>query len=154
EDRRLFHRLSLIPLLAWIGLGADGLSSSAYGPEAAFLALGPHRHLALFLALATAATVFVISAAYAYIIEEFPSGGGGYSVASKLLGPYVGLVSGCALLVDYVLTITVSIAAAGDAVFSLLPSAPPAAKAVLEIVFILGLTVLNLRGVRESILAL
>ena len=154
EDRRLFHRLSLIPLLAWVGLGADGLSSSAYGPEAAFLALGRHHHLALILAFASAATVWVISAAYAYIIEEFPAGGGGYSVASKLLGPHVGLVSGCALLVDYVLTITVSIAAAGDAVFSLLPGAPPIAKGLLEIVFVLGLTVLNLRGVRESILAL
>ena len=66
------------------------------------------------------APVFIIAACYSHIIEEFPSGGGGYLVASKLLGRRVGVVSGCALLVDYVMTITVSIAAAGDALFSLL----------------------------------
>lgn len=119
----------------------------------AFYALGKHHHLALVLALMTAVTVTVISAAYSYIIEEFPAGGGGYSVASKLLGPHWGVVSGCALLVDYVLTITTSIAAAGDAIFSLMPSYM-AWKPLLEVLFILGLTTLNLRGVRESILTL
>src|SRR6187397_2176570 len=64
DDHSLFHRLALIPLLAWVGLGADGLSSSAYGPEEAFLALGDHTGLAVFLALATAITVLVISASY------------------------------------------------------------------------------------------
>ncbi len=154
RDRSIFHRLALIPLLAWVGLGADGLSSSAYGPEEAFHALAEHKHLALVLALATAATVAILSASYSYIIEDFPSGGGGYSVASKLLGPRVGVVSGCALLIDYVLTITVSISAAGDALFSLVPHAAMQWKLVLEIAFILGLTLLNLRGVRESILAM
>ena len=56
------HRhITLIALLAWVGLGADGLSSSAYGPEQAFKALGLHTELALFLAIATAVTVFVIA---------------------------------------------------------------------------------------------
>ena len=124
-DTSIYHTLSLAAFLAWVGLGADGLSSSAYGPAEAFGTLinsgyGDHTYLAIFLALATAITVFVISACYSHIIEEFPSGGGGYLVASKLLGPRVGVVSGCALLVDYVLTITVSIAAAGDALFGLL----------------------------------
>lgn len=50
--------IALVAFLAWIGLGADGLSSSCYGPEQAFYALGQHTHLALFLALATAITVF------------------------------------------------------------------------------------------------
>jgi amino acid transporter len=155
SDRSIFHRIALIPLLAWVGLGADGLSSSAYGPEEAFLALGDHRHLALVLALVTALTVFVISTAYSFIIEEFPAGGGGYSVATKLLGPHVGVISGCALLVDYVLTITVSIAAAGDAIFSFMPpSVHPDWKHVLEVGFIFGLTVLNLRGAKESIVTL
>lgn len=152
-DRSLFHRLALIPLLAWVGLGADGLSSSAYGPEAAFIAIGEHRHLALVLAVLMALTVIVLSAAYSYIIEEFPAGGGGYSVATKLLGPYVGVVSGCALLVDYVLTITVSIAAAGDAIFSLMPTLVHL-KPVAEILILLGLTTLNLRGAKESVVAL
>src|SRR5207237_1613139 len=103
------------------GLGADGLSSSAYGPDEAYRALGEHTGLAFFLALATAATVFIISYGYSRIIEQFPSGGGGYVVASKLLDPRVGVVSGAALLVDYVLTITTSMAAGADAVVSFLP---------------------------------
>jgi len=49
-DRRLYHRLALVPFLAWVGLGADGLSSSAYGPEEAFRTLGEHGYLALGLA--------------------------------------------------------------------------------------------------------
>src|SRR5689334_24271238 len=78
--------------------------------------------MALFLALAVALTVFIISAGYSRIVEQFPQGGGGYVVASKHLGPVPGLVSGAALLVDYVLTIAVSVASAGDAVFSFLPA--------------------------------
>ncbi|MHB8055557.1 MAG: amino acid transporter, partial [Candidatus Aminicenantales bacterium] len=56
KDPRLFHKLALIPILAWIGLGADGLSSSSYGPEEAFKTLGSHTYLAVFLALSTAFT--------------------------------------------------------------------------------------------------
>ena len=121
RDPHAFHKLSLIALLAWVGLGADGLSSSAYGPDEAFRALGEHTGLAFFLALATAATVFIISYGYSRIIEHFPSGGGGYVVASSLLGKKTGVVSGAALLVDYVLTITISIASGADAIFSFLP---------------------------------
>jgi len=106
------------------------------------------------LAFAMASTVFIISAAYSRIIEEFPHGGGGYVVATKLLGERAGVVSGSALLVDYVLTITVSIAAAGDALFSFAPLAWHVAKLPIEVGFIGFLTVLNLRGVRESVLAL
>src|SRR4051812_47450286 len=80
RDPRVFHNVSLIAFLAWVGLGADGLSSSCYGPEEAFLALGQHQYLAVFLAALTAITVFVISASYSQIIELFPSGGGGYLV--------------------------------------------------------------------------
>jgi amino acid transporter len=154
RDRRLFHRISLIAFLAWVGLGADGLSSSAYGPEEAFKALGQHTYLAVGLAGLMAFTVLLISAAYRRIIEEFPSGGGGYVVASKLLGPHAGVISGSALLVDYVLTITISIAAAGDALFSFLPSGWHGAKLPVEFAFILLLTALNIRGVRESVMAL
>src|SRR5208283_6093700 len=121
EDPRVFHKISLIAFLAWVGLGADGLSSSAYGPDEAFRALGDHTYLCVFLALATALTVFIISYAYSRIIEHFPHGGGGYIVATHTIGQTAGLISGCALLVDYVLTITVSLAACGDAIFSFLP---------------------------------
>jgi amino acid transporter len=154
QDQRLFHRLSLIPFLAWVGLGADGLSSSAYGPEEAFRTLGTHTYLAVGLAALMATTVLLISAAYRRIIEEFPSGGGGYVVASKLLGPSAGVVSGSALLVDYVLTITISIAAAGDALFSFLPPAWLGSKLAVEFGLIVLLTSLNIRGVRESVLTL
>src|SRR4051812_39123650 len=121
DDPAVFHQVSLIALLAWVGLGADGLSSSSYGPEQMFLVLGEHTYLATALALAAAATVLIIAWAYSHIIERFPFGGGGYVVATRLLGPTAGVVSGSALIVDYVLTITTSIAAGGDAVFSLLP---------------------------------
>jgi amino acid transporter len=153
-DTGLAHRLALVPFLAWVGLGADGLSSSAYGPEEAFKALGHYPFLALGLAAIMAGTVLLISAGYSRIIEEFPSGGGGYVVASKLLGPRIGVVSGCALLVDYVLTITTSIAAAGDSLFSFLPMPWHAAKLATEVGLLVLLTAINIRGVRESVLAL
>ena len=87
RDPRIFHKMALVAFFAWVGLGADGLSSSNYGPQEAFLSLGDHRHLALYLALMTAATVVTISLSYSQIIELFPTGGGGYVVATKLLGP-------------------------------------------------------------------
>jgi amino acid transporter len=136
---------------AWIGLGADGLSSSAYGPEEAFKALGTHTHLSLYLALATGATVFVISVAYNQVIELFPSGGGGYKVATQLIGPYAGLISGSALIVDYVLTIAISIASGVDAIFSLLPQGAQVFKLDTELLLSLVLIYLNLRGMKESI---
>ena len=93
-DPRIHQHLALIAFFAWVGLGSDGLSSSSYGPEEIFRQLGTHRDLALYLAVAVAATVFLISASYSQIIEQFPSGGGGYLVATKLLGPVPGVVSG------------------------------------------------------------
>ena len=116
-----------------MGLGADGLSSSAYGPEEAFKALGAHTHLGLYMALATAATVFIISLAYNQVIELFPTGGGGYRVATSLIGPRAGLVSGAALIVDYVLTIAISVASGVDALFSLLPASFGAFKLGTEL---------------------
>jgi amino acid transporter len=151
KEASLFHKLSLIPLLAWIGLGSDGLSSSSYGPEEAFRTLGEHAYLALFLALVTAFTVFLISYTYSRIIEHFPHGGGGYIVATHTIGQTAGVISGSALLVDYVLTITVSLASCGDAIFSFLPVQYYMFKVPFVIVLILFLIVMNLRGVKESV---
>jgi amino acid transporter len=171
RDQSVFQHVSLIAFLAWVGLGADGLSSSCYGPPEAFHNLGSHHYLSVFLALATMMTVLVISRCYSHIIEEFPSGGGGYLVASKLLGRPAGVISGSALLVDYVLTITTSIAAAGDALYGLfgpyirasveylhnfkmfgwLPTPHDNLKLYCELVAIVVMIVLNLRGVRESV---
>lgn len=150
-DPHALHKISLIAFLAWVGLGADGLSSSAYGPEEAFRALGNHHYLALVLAAATGITVLILSASYSSIIEQFPTGGGGYVVASRLLGPRVGVVSGCALVVDYILTITVSIASGGNAIFSFLPPAWHDWKIATEVVAIVLLIALNIRGVKESV---
>lgn len=150
-DPHALHKISLIAFLAWVGLGADGLSSSAYGPEEAFRALGQHHYLALLLAVATGVTVLILSASYSSIIEQFPTGGGGYVVASRLLGPRIGVVSGCALVVDYILTITVSIASGGNAIFSFLPQSWHAWKMAVEVAAIVLLIALNLRGVKESV---
>jgi amino acid transporter len=132
-------------------LGADGLSSSSYGPEEAFKAISGHTYLALFLAVATALTVFIISYTYMKIIERFPHGGGGYIVATHTLGKSAGVVSGSALLIDYVLTITVSLAACGDAIFSFLPLEFHIYKLPFKVSLIFILIILNLRGVKESV---
>lgn len=153
-DPKIFHHLSLIAFFAWIGLGADGLSSSSYGPEEAFLSLGTHPYLAIWLALGVMATVWILSASYSQIIELFPTGGGGYLVASKLLGRTPGVVSGCALIVDYVLTIAISIASSMDVIFSFLPPEWLPWKFSATLACLLILIILNLRGVKESVLVL
>jgi len=145
------HSMALVAFLAWVGLGADGLSSSAYGPEETFKALGAHTHLGLYMAIATAITVFIIALAYNQVIELFPTGGGGYRVATKLVGPYLGLISGCALILDYVLTIAISIASGVDALASFLPIGFQPYKLWAEAFFIAVLIVMNLRGLKEAI---
>lgn len=152
RDQRLFHHLSLAAVLAWVGLGADGLSSSCYGPEESFRTVQVYPALSLFVALAAVVTIAILCASYRQIIARFPSGGGGYLVASKLLSPAAGVVSGSALLVDYVLTIAISVASAADALFSVLPPDWLAWKLAAACGGILVLTVLNLRGVKESVL--
>jgi len=151
HDPSLGHKLSLAAFLAWVGLGCDGLSSSAYGPEEAYRALGPHAHLAILLVVMTTVTIFVISVAYSNLIQHFPGGGGGYLVATQLLGKNAGVVSGSALLVDYFLTISVSVAAGCDALWSFLPAQYAGMKLGVEIVALLLLVLLNLRGIRESV---
>ena len=151
SDPEIFHHVSLVVFLAWVGLGADPLSSSAYGPEEAYKQLGVHAHLSIILVAMTAVTIIVIAIAYSNLIQHFPGGGGGYLVATKLLGNRVGVVSGCALLVDYVLTITVSVASGCDQIWSFLPLQLLPYKFPTEF-FVIGLLiVLNLRGVRESV---
>jgi amino acid transporter len=161
NDPSLFHSISLIPFLAWVGLGVDGLSSCAYGPDESFRALFGfgadgsinHKELAVVLAIATTLTVAIISWSYSGLIEHFPYSGGGYGVATKLLGPYFGLISGCALLVDYVLTVTTSIASSVDQVFNVFPPTPEYQhwKLWVELALTGGLVILNLRGMKESI---
>ena len=101
-----------------------------------------------------ALTVFIISASYSQTIDLFPTGGGGYLVATKLLGKYFGLVSGSALVVDYVLTIAISIASGADAIFSFLPVAWLPYKFWLCLLVVVLMVLMNLRGVKESVLSL
>lgn len=154
HDPNIFQEVSLVAFFAWVALGSDGLSSSCYGPAQAFVALGPNQHLAVFLAALMALTVFVISASYSQTIELFPAGGGGYLVASRLLGSYAGLLSGCALLVDYVLTISISIASGGDAIFSFFPLPWMEFKLAFCVVIGLAMVLINLRGLKESVVVL
>ena len=154
SDSGTFHKISLIAFLAWIGLGADGISSSSYGPEEAFRYLGRHHSLALFVAFGTIFTIIIISSSYKQIIKLFPHGGGGYIVASKLLSPSIGMISGSALLIDYLLTITLSISSGADAIFSFLPAHFHQFKLILAVVALLMLILLNMLGVNESVLSL
>ncbi len=154
RDARIFHKLSLVAFLAWVGLGSDGLSSSCYGPEEAFLSLENHTYLSIFVALGTGVTIFIIASSYKQIIELFPSGGGGYLVASKLLSPHVGMVAGSGLLIDYVLTITLSVASGADAIFSFLPIKYHPYKFGFAIFGVILLSWLNLRGIKEAVVPL
>lgn len=112
------------------------------------------------MALACVLTIVAICASYSQIISLFPSGGGGYLVASKLLSPSFGVISGCALLIDYVLTVTTSVASGADALFSLFPptieqhliALGVTTKLAFELACVIGLSLINLRGVKESVL--
>ncbi|MDP4271954.1 MAG: amino acid permease, partial [Bacteroidota bacterium] len=146
-----FSRISLIVFLAWVGLGSDALTSSCYGPEEIYKTLGAHINLSIIVGLLTTATIFIISTSYSQIINLFPHGGGGYLVASRLISPKMGMVSGCALLIDYVLTISISISSGSDAIFSFLPMQYHDYKIAFALTILAMLVVLNLRGVKESV---
>ncbi|MGB8247239.1 MAG: amino acid transporter, partial [Chlorobium sp.] len=154
RDQNIFHKLALTAFLAWVGLGSDGLSSSCYGPAEAFKALAGHPTLGIFVAIATGVTILIIASSYSHIIELFPYGGGGYLVASKLLSPEIGVVSGSALLIDYVLTITISIASGADAIFSFLPGNMLGFKLWFAVFGVSVLLILNLRGIKEAVVPL
>lgn len=147
----LMKKTLLISFFAWIGLGADALSSSCYGPEQSYLALGNYPDLTLFVALGTILSIFVIAISYNQVIELFPSGGGGYKVSSQLLGSTAGVISGSALIVDYILTIAISTASGADALYSFFPKSLLFTKLPMELAIILFLIFLNLRGMKESI---
>lgn len=154
QDKGIFHKLTLIAFFAWVGLGADGISSSCYGPEEAYRNLLGHPSLAIFVGLGSVFTIFIISASYNQIVRLFPHGGGGYLVGSKLLSPTVGMISGSALIIDYVLTITISVSSGADAFFSFFPVDWQVYKLPFALVGVCFLIMLNLRGVKESVLSL
>lgn len=132
---------------------SDALSSVAYAPQEIFLVLSMGGMAALtftpWVGLAVAVVMVVVVACYRQNVRAYPSGGGDYEVATVNLGPNAGVGVGAALLIDYVLTVAVSIAAAAENIGSAIPLVHDhkVLFAVLAIVFLTGM---NLRGIRES----
>ncbi|CQR58137.1 putative amino acid permease YdaO [Paenibacillus riograndensis SBR5] len=134
-------------------LSSDALSSVAYGPEQILLVLVTLSAAAFWYSIPIAAGVLVLLLAlilsYRQIIFAYPHGGGAYVVSKENLGKYPGLVAGGSLLVDYILTVAVSVSAGTDAITSAFPSLHPY-NVLIAIFFVLIITTLNLRGVTES----
>ena len=140
-------------LLALAVLSPDALSSVAYGPEAmmAILVLAGSAELKLSLPLGAALAVLMLSVGLGYrqVIRAYPHGGGSYIVASDALGRQWGLLAGAGLIVDYILTVAVSVASGVEAVTSAIPSLDSARVAIGLVVIVL-LVAGNLRGVRDA----
>ncbi|PED05225.1 APC family permease [Bacillus pseudomycoides] len=134
-------------------LSSDALSSVAYGPEQILIALSTVGALAFWYSIPIAIGVLVLLTAlilsYRQIIFAYPHGGGAYVVSKENLGVNPGLIAGGSLLVDYILTVAVSVSAGTDALTSAFPSLH-AHNVVIAIIFVLFITILNLRGVTES----
>jgi amino acid transporter len=140
-------------LLALAVLSPDALSSVAYGPEAmmAILVLAGAGELKLSLPIGAALAVLMLSVGLGYrqVVRAYPHGGGSYIVASDSLGRQWGLLAGAGLIVDYILTVAVSVAAGVAAVTSAIPALTSAAVPIGLAVIVL-LAAGNLRGVREA----
>ncbi|MBJ8028528.1 APC family permease [Bacillus cereus group sp. N21] len=134
-------------------LSSDALSSVAYGPEQILIALSTVGALAFWYSIPIAIGVLVLLTAlilsYRQIIFAYPHGGGAYVVSKENLGVNPGLIAGGSLLVDYILTVAVSVSAGTDAITSAFPSLH-AHNVIIAIIFVLFITILNLRGVTES----
>jgi amino acid transporter len=149
---RLGHTL-LPKRIALPIFASDPLSSVAYATQEILLILTlgglAYLYLTPWLAAAVVLLLTVVVLSYRQVVQAYPSGGGSYEVASKNLGPRAGLVVAAALLVDYVMTVAVSVAAGVDNIISAIPELNSYRVAV-NIGFIVLLTAMNLRGVRES----
>jgi amino acid transporter len=145
------QRISKVVALAVFS--SDALSSVAYATEEILLALSAGGILALSYGLPVAACVaallLVVAVSYRQTIHAYPSGGGAYIVAKENLGEGPGLTAAAALLVDYVLTVAVSIASGVAAITSAFPSLYPH-RVILGTALIAAITLANLRGIRES----
>ncbi|MGA7169183.1 MAG: APC family permease [Candidatus Sulfotelmatobacter sp.] len=133
--------------------GLDGLSSAAYGPEAALSLLIPLGLLGVRYIVPVSAAIItllvIVYFSYRQTIAAYPSGGGSYTVARFNLGAPAGLLAAAALLADYILTAAVGISAGVGALISAAPSLLPHTVSLCVGILIL-ITILNLRGVREA----
>ena len=143
----LTKRLAL-PIFA-----SDPLSSVAYATQEILLVLTlgglAYLYLAPWIGLAVVTLLAVVVVSYRQVVRAYPSGGGSYEVASKNLGASAGLVVAAALLVDYIMTVAVSVAAGVDNIISAMPGLNPW-RVPINLVFVALLAAVNLRGVRES----
>lgn len=134
-------------------LSSDALSSVAYGTEQILIVLAAFGAIAFWYSIPIAVGVLILLTAlilsYRQIIYSYPHGGGAYVVSKKNLGTNAGLVAGGSLLVDYILTVAVSVSAGTDAITSAFPTLHPYTVPIAVILVIL-ITILNLRGVTES----
>ena len=149
---RLSHQL-LPKRIALPIFASDPLSSVAYATQEILLILTlgglAYLYLTPLIGGAVVLLLAVVVLSYRQVVQAYPSGGGSYEVVSTNLGPRAGLVVAAALLVDYVMTVAVSVAAGVDNIISALPELNPD-RVAINIGFIVVLTAMNLRGVRES----
>jgi amino acid transporter len=149
---KLEHTL-LPKSLALPVFASDALSSVAYATGEIFIALAivstDFKHLVMPISFAIAALMAIVVASYRQTVRAYPMGGGAYRVAKENLGPPAGLVAAAALLVDYTMTVVVSIVAGVFAIGSALPAANEH-KVILAIAFVWLVTIANLRGTKES----
>lgn len=134
-------------------LSSDALSSVAYGPEQILIVLVTLGAAALWYSLPIAVGILILLIAlilsYRQIIYAYPRGGGAYMVSRENLGADFGLIAGGSLLVDYILTVAVSVSAGADAITSAFPILHDH-KVEIAVAFVLLITLLNLRGITES----
>ncbi|MEA2447912.1 MAG: hypothetical protein QOK47_1549, partial [Actinomycetota bacterium] len=147
-EHTLLPKVIALPVFA-----SDPLSSNAYATQEILLVLGMAGTLALSkvlpISIAVATLLAIVVTSYRQTVRAYPSGGGAYRVARENLGMYAGLTAAAALLIDYVMTVAVSVTAGADAIVSAAPGLEDK-KLELVIGFVLFVTVMNLRGVKES----
>jgi amino acid transporter len=147
-EHTLLPKTIALPVFA-----SDPLSSNAYATQEILLTLGlagtAALHFVLPISVAVACLLAVVVTSYRQTVRAYPSGGGAYRVSSENLGKYAGLLAASALLLDYILTVSVSITAGTDAVVSAAPAMADH-KILLAMLFIAFVTLMNLRGVKES----
>lgn len=152
EEENLLTKLQALAMLS-----SDALSSIAYGPEQVVLVLVSVSAGAIWWSLPIGIVVLILLASltisYRQVIHAYPQGGGAYMVTTENLSPKVGLISGGSLLVDYMLTVAVSVSSGADAITSAIPALHPY-NLHISIILVLALMLMNLRGLRESAVSL
>ena len=152
EEGNLLTKLQALAMLS-----SDALSSIAYGPEQVVLVLISVSAGAIWWSLPIGIVVLILLASltisYRQVIHAYPQGGGAYMVTTENLSPKAGLISGGSLLVDYMLTVAVSVSSGADAITSAIPALHPY-NLHISIILVLVLMLMNLRGLRESAVSL